>query len=93
MSRTSKWEHRTDGWNQRRREERQARPAGRLEPEIAAEEAEGWGVTFVTPCCNNEDHDSCRGPLCDCPCHTNLKVLQDRIRELGLATPTAEGHD
>jgi hypothetical protein len=39
MSRTAKWEHRTDGWNQTRRLERQARPAGRV-ARIVAEELE-----------------------------------------------------
>jgi hypothetical protein len=29
MSRTAKWEHRTDGWHIGHRLERQARPAGR----------------------------------------------------------------
>lgn len=30
MSRTTKWEHRTDGWHIGHRIERKARPAGRL---------------------------------------------------------------
>lgn len=40
MSRPAKWEHPTDGWNQNRRTERQARPAGRLHKEIQQEEDE-----------------------------------------------------
>ena len=42
MSRTAKWEHRSDGWNITNRMERQARPAGRdaqvFEADLALDE-------------------------------------------------------
>ena len=37
MSRTSKWEHKTDGWHVWKRLERKARPAGRLKKVVQQE--------------------------------------------------------
>lgn len=38
MSRTSKWEHKTDSWHENNRMERKARPAGRLKKIIEQEQ-------------------------------------------------------
>lgn len=46
MSRTAKWEHPSDSYRQNARDERKARPAGRLidvvQEELDAEEIEWW---------------------------------------------------
>lgn len=53
MSRTDKWEHKTDSWNTCGRMERKARPAGRIkrtvQEELDAEEAAWWEGAVQQP--------------------------------------------
>lgn len=95
MSRTTKWEHRSDSWHVGHRLERQARPAGRILRVLEAEIDQGpepWDLCFIPQEAEPETYDWDMDPFCYvCGRSTDHFAEHCDLVEMGYAYYTEDG--